>query len=132
MQGEGFAPRRSLLASHALSPLFPEEEEERERERERERDRERGGDTAEGGLEPTIGGNVGETPHMGATTMSGPVAPDTALLEVEVTISNPMSGNTADAANQPPEADDRLVERNEYGGYDVISAVENGENADPE
>ena len=43
-----------------------------------------------------------------------------------------MSGNPADAANQPPEADDRLVERNEYGGYDVIAAVENGENADPE
>ena len=81
---------------------------------------------------PTIGENVGDTPCMGATAMSGPVAPDTAPMEVEVTISNPTSGNTADAANQPPEADDRLVERNEYGGYDVIAAVENGENADPE
>ena len=88
--------------------------------------------TEEGGLVPTTEGNVGETPHMGATTMSGPVAHDAAPMEVEGTNSNPMSGNPADAANQPPEADDRLVERNEYGGCDVIAAVENGENADPE
>ena len=88
--------------------------------------------TEEGGLVPTTGGNVGETPHMGATTMSGPVVHDAAPMEVEETNANPMSGNPADAANQPPEADDRLVERNEYGGYDAIAAVENGENADPE
>ena len=87
---------------------------------------------AEGGLVPTIGGNVGDTPRMGATTMSGPVAPDIAPMEVEATVSNPMSGNTADDANQPPEAEDRLVERCDYGGYDVIAAVENGEHANPE
>ena len=44
----------------------------------------------------------------------------------------PYVGEYRRCASQPPEADDRLVERNEYGGYDVIAAVENGENADPE